>query len=816
MGSPQSKAPAETPNNLPIRLTSFVGRREELRHARRLLHDGRLLTLTGAAGAGKSRLAIRLSETLLGEFAGGVWLVELGTLDRPDLIAPTIATQILGVPTLTGPDLVQELSGLLDRSAILLVLDNCEHLLEACAGLADRLLDGAPRLKLLITSREPLGIAGETIYTVPPLSLPNKGRDIGLPSRSDAVVLFVDRLRAHKPDFALTERNAGSVHEICRRLDGLPLALELAAAHARHLSLPDLEAQLERSSLRGAPERLADSRHPSLIHALDRSYEVLTEAERDLFLRLSVCVGGFDLDAAEALGKRPADPPLQSELVWRLVDRSLLTVAEGARGRSRYRMLEPLRQYALERLATSGGLAVAEERQARHYARVVETAAEEISASGQATWLDRLEEEHPNIRAALEWSCGHEPELALEVAAGLWFFWSIRGHNAEWMRWLQRALALGDGTGCLRGWGLAALAWLIVRGAKDLVRPDALAPAEEALVLAAACDDGALRVRALLALAHANLSVDRERGIDIFATSVAAAREQRQPALLAEALAEEATARLMGGQREGATLLATEALALARELGNQHLITSSATVLARDATYQGRPEAERTWAEALASSRELGDSERIRFCLGWVAVLAAGRRDFEAAVAALESDVDVTRAMGSVDGEIQLLDDAAIVAFHADQPAWSLRLAAGARARKESSWVESPYWAMRMAEVVAGSRNKLPVAEADKAWAEGGTLTLEAGMTAAEAMLREVDRLRVSRRHKKGALSSREVEVARLIGLGFTSRELATRLFISERTAEGHVQHILNKLGLVNRSQIAAWVTENRPAASPV
>ena len=218
----------------------------------------------------------------------------------------------------------------------------------------------------------------------------------------------------------------------------------------------------------------------------------------------------------------------------------------------------------------------------------------------------------------------------------------------------------------------------------------------------------------------------------------------------------------------------------------------------------------------IQSRRELGDSERIRFCLGWVAVLAAGRRDFEAAVAALESDVDVTRAMGSVDGEIQLLDDAAIVAFHADQPAWSLRLAAGARARKESSWVESPYWAMRMAEVVAGSRNKLPVAEADKAWAEGGTLTLEAGMTAAEAMLREVDRLRVSRRHKKGALSSREVEVARLIGLGFTSRELATRLFISERTAEGHVQHILNKLGLVNRSQIAAWVTENRPAASPV
>ncbi len=431
-------------HNLPHQLTSFIGRRHELGVLRTLQTRSRLVTLTGVGGAGKSRLALELAHRCLDEQPNGAWLVELGPVSEPDQVVGAVATT-LGIRETPPRPLLDSVVATLSQRRLLVVLDNCEHVLATAAQLAEALLLAAPGLIVLATSREPLGLAGEQVFRVPSLSLP----DPGAPSaeaagRAEAVQLFVDRALRHDPGFVLDEANAAAVASICRRLDGIPLALELAAARLRSLSVAEVEARLDdRFQLLTGGSRTAMPRQQTLRALIDWSYELLGADERDLLNRLSVFAGGWTLDAAEAVCARAKVPRPFLDLLASLVDKSLVQ-ADAAGTGLRYRLLETVRQYALERLVKGGAAEVRATRRAHaeFFLALAEESAPHLHRPEQTEWLNRLEAEHDNIRAALA-NLGADPgagELLLRLAGALRHFWVIRGHRAEAEETLAAAL----------------------------------------------------------------------------------------------------------------------------------------------------------------------------------------------------------------------------------------------------------------------------------------------------------------------------------------------------------------------------------------
>src|SRR5262245_39588833 len=404
------------PNNLPLQLTSFVGREREVAEVAGMLAAHRLITLTGVGGTGKTRLALQVAADALLAFSDGVWLVALDALRDPGLAPQAVALSI-GVREERERPLLATLTDALKPKRLLLLLDNCEHLLDACARLADALLRACPHLTIVATSREALGIAGETVWRVPSLALPAVFAGQPLPpvetlTRYEAVALFVDRAQAVQPRFALTRESAPAVVSVCALLDGIPLALELAAARVRALSVDQLLARLtDRFRLLTGGSRTALERHQTLRAAVDWSHALLTAPERVLFRRLAVFAGGWTLEAAEAVGPAPDGPAggLAREdvldLLTRLVDQSLVDVvaeAPGA-GPARYRLLETLRQYAQHKLVEAEEVAAVRGRHAAHYLALAEQAQPALHGPEQLVWLDRLEEEHANLRGALAW-----------------------------------------------------------------------------------------------------------------------------------------------------------------------------------------------------------------------------------------------------------------------------------------------------------------------------------------------------------------------------------------------------------------------------
>src|ERR671917_1439263 len=437
---PASRAPVHPPHKLPSELSSFVGREEELAEVKRLLVNDRLLTLTGSGGCGKTRLALAVARELLEGFEDGVWLVELASLADPSLV-PQVVASTLGVREQPGRSLTETLSDYLSSKKMLLVLDNCEHLIEGCAELAEALLRSCPELRVLATSREALGITGEVAWPVPSLSLPDVRRlpDIeSLPSYESAR-LFVERAAAVKPTFALTEQNASSVAHICYRLDGIPLAIELAAARTKVLSVEEIAARLGDSfRLLAAGSRTAMPRQRTLHATMDWSHQLLSQKERVLFRRLSVFAGGFTLEAAESIC---AGEELQRnevlDLLSHLVDKSLVIMWEDRTG-TRYRLLETIRQYGKERLEEVGEAAHVRERHAGCYLAVAEEAEPELKGERQVTWLEPLETEHENLRVTMAWLLGRgESEEAARLGWALWLFWGIRTHLGEGRRAME-------------------------------------------------------------------------------------------------------------------------------------------------------------------------------------------------------------------------------------------------------------------------------------------------------------------------------------------------------------------------------------------
>jgi predicted ATPase/class 3 adenylate cyclase/DNA-binding CsgD family transcriptional regulator len=542
---------------LPAQLTSFVGRDAELAQVQELLGENRLLTLTGAGGAGKTRLAIQLAAQLSGEFGDGVWYVDLAPITDPELVPLTVA-RAFGLPDQPGRSTMDTLTRFIADRQMLVVLDNCEHLLDASAALVVALLEGCPGLRLLTTSREPIGVAGEVSWRVPSLSLTD-----------EAIELFTDRARRARHDFAATDDNAAVVAEICARLDGLPLAIELAAARVRALSLSEiLESLHDRFRLLTGGARTAVRRQQTLRASVDWSHALLTEPERVLFRRLAVFLGGFDLDAAQAVaGSGEVERYQVLDQLSLLVDKSLV-VADDSRGRTRYRLLETVRQYAQEKLGESGEADAVRSRH-RDYFTSLAAAVDAPAGGDYEQCLDQAEIEIDNLRAAFSWSRENsDTALALTLASSLQPLWQARGRLREGRAWFDAVLTRevardAEVAAAIRARALADKAGIdLMFGA-----PDSAEQAQQAATLAREVDDPAVLARALTACGY-TAAYNAELAGEYFAEAAELARESGDRWSLTQILAWQANSAIAAGDPIAARVAAEEGRDLADAIGD--------------------------------------------------------------------------------------------------------------------------------------------------------------------------------------------------------------------------------------------------------
>jgi predicted ATPase/class 3 adenylate cyclase/DNA-binding NarL/FixJ family response regulator len=540
---------------IPIALTSFVGRQAELTQIHELLSGNRLVTLTGAGGAGKTRLAIQIAGRLSGEFGDGVWYVDLAPITDPELVPVTVA-RALGLPDQPGRSTMDTLTRFLADRQVLVVLDNCEHLLDASAALVDALLATAARLTLLTTSREPIGVAGEVSWRVPSLSLAD-----------EAIDLFTDRARRARPEFAISDDNAPVVAEICTRLDGLPLAIELAAARVRALSLAEILGSLhDRFRLLTGGARTAVRRQQTLRASVDWSHALLTEPERVLFRRLAVFYGGFDLDAAQTVaGGGEVERYQVLDQLTLLLDKSLV-VADDSGGRTRYRLLETVRQYAQEKLGESGEADAVRGCHRDHYTSLA-AVLDAPAGRDYEQCLEQTNIEIDNLRAAFGWSQENSDiELALTLASSLQPLWLARGRIREGQAWFDVTLADLDGvTAAVRARALADKAVLDTY----LGATDGLDQAEQAVAIARDVDEPALLARTLTAHGFtAGLSHHDKVARGCFAEAIGLARAVDDQWRLSQILAEQARGAHVAGDPPGIRAAAEEGRGLADAIGD--------------------------------------------------------------------------------------------------------------------------------------------------------------------------------------------------------------------------------------------------------
>ena len=543
---------------LPVQLTSFVGRDEQLTQVRELLTQNRLVTLTGAGGAGKTRLAIQIAGQLSGEFGDGVWYVDLAPITDPELV-PITAARAFGLPDQPGRSTMDTLTRFIADRQMLMVLDNCEHLLDASAALINALLAAAAGLTLLTTSREPIGVAGEVSWRVPSLSLAD-----------EALELFTDRARRARPDFTLTADNTTTVGEICRRLDGLPLAIELAAARVRALSLAEiLDSLHDRFRLLTGGARTAVRRQQTLRASVDWSHALLTEPERVLFRRLAAFLGGFDLDAGQAVaGGGDVQRYQVLDQLSLLVDKSLV-VADDSRGRTRYRLLETVRQYALEKLGESGEADAVRTRHRDYYTSLA-ASVDAPAGTDYEQHIEQAETEIDNLRAAFEWSRENsDVELALVLASSLQPLWQARGRFLEGWAWFDAVLTRevaqdAEVAAAVRSRALADTALLcLFFGAADSVDR-----AQQALALARDIDDPAVLARALTSCGI-TAAYNAELAGVYFAEAIGLVRELHDGWRLSQILAQQTLAAIAEGDPIATRAAAEEGRDLADAIGDR-------------------------------------------------------------------------------------------------------------------------------------------------------------------------------------------------------------------------------------------------------
>lgn len=644
-------------HNLPRELTTFVGRQPELRHLHELMESSPLVTVTGPSGMGKTRLVVHASGQRLESYPDGVWLVELGnvapTRDPAAVVAAVGA--VLDVRDEPGRSRTEAVAARLRSSTALLILDNCEHVVEATGAVATELLDACPRLSIVATSQQPLRVAGEQVCPLGPLTLPGPGQS---GAASDAVALFHARAKAASPNFVVTPEGAIAVTEICARLDGIPLAIELAAARTAVLSPTEIAEHLdERFSLLARTGSARTTRHQTLQSALDWSYDLLPPPEKALLRRLSVFVGGASLREVREVctgdlgitGRKRVDVPAEGvvDLLASLVSKSLV-VADTTRARARYRLLETIRAYARQQLERCGESEVVEERHAEWFVGFAERGWHQVVVADQKGGAESLEIEHDNLRAALSWLLNHDRgAVALRVGAALTPFWKTRGHFRDGREWLERALEVGGDAAppALRAralWGVGLLA--MMQGDLD----PATAALEQSLEVARAHGHDRPAMEALNLLAFiAVFARDPVTALPLLEEAVALARTQSDQSSLVTCLALYGRAHLFSGDTASAQRVFEECLERGRVTGDgsdtEGLIGLGWVALSRGDHDTARD----LFAEALPTVRDVGDRFETALLLSFIGELAWFDGDYARARDVLEEGLELARTMGA-------------------------------------------------------------------------------------------------------------------------------------------------------------------------
>jgi predicted ATPase/DNA-binding CsgD family transcriptional regulator len=784
-------------SRLPVPLTRLVGREREIPEACALLVEPhvRLLTLTGPGGVGKTRLAIAVAGAVAGKFADGISFVSLAALRDHTLVVPTVVAALELTEGSREP-IDRLLEHFAERDA-LLVIDNFEQVLDA-APLVGTLLEGCPGLTITVTSRAPLRLAGEHEYLVQPMHVPDVDQlpKLDQLEQVEAVALFVQRAREARADFRLTDENAQPVAEICRQLDGLPLAIELAAARVKLLSPHDLAARLDRRlSLLTAGRHNVPDRQQTMRDTIAWSYALLAPDEQRLFRQLAIFAGGWTLETAEAVCDTDLDPLAG---LAALVDHNLVHRGDDAGGATRYGMLETIREFGLEQLDASVERDLTRRRHQAFFVALAERSAREIHGPRQKAWLDQLEAEHNNLRAALQYALDHDPVSALRLAGALYRFWFSHGHLIEGVQWLRSALARSaDHADGARATALAAAGGLL----RELGEFDpAVRHLDEAISSYRALGDPAGLVFALFQLA----SVWMYQG-----------ESARARPLLENGLG---LARQIGDRTGEALHLGTlafmdadlprceQSLALRRELGEPRAIAMALGHLGNTALLAGDyARADAALREGLALARQIEDRWTIWFLLGIFGFVVLDQGD---AVLARESFVEVLDLDRSLFGhhrsDVDSIEGLAGVALLSGLPDRAARLLGAAEALREQRNTRGLNPRARANEpTIDRMRERLRRAELRQAWSAGRALSPDEALALARAPLP------APAGGHAGGLSSRELEVLRLLADGKSNQEIAAALFISPNTVAHHVTSILNKLGLESRAAAAAYAVRH-------
>ena len=703
-------------HNLPAQLTRFIGREKETTEVQRLLATTRLLTLTGSGGAGKTRLALEVGASLVGAayalalvrgFADGVWLAELAPITDPAL-APDIVARAMGLHPTNRPALAV-LTDYLRERELLIILDNCEHLIQACAELAEALLRACPRLRILATSREPLNITGEVTWRVP--SLP----------ADEAMQLFAERAQAARPDFTLSEQNIPIVAHICERLDGMPLAVELAAARVRAFSIQQIAARLDdRFHLLTGGSRVALPRQQTLRAAIDWSYNLLSDDERCLLRRLSVFAGGWTLQDAEWL----CSGSESSEWLAQLVNKSLVVVEESRSG-TRYRLLETIRQYAHERLEETGEGEPTRQGHLQVFTNLAQAAGLHLGGPAQVQWLDRLEPELDNLRAALAWVARRADTQAAErLIDGIWWFWFLRAHLAEGIRWIGDLLLADHVTdAATRVKANTWMGWLgIHKGNVSQSRGWLSAAAEQVRPLSDA------RLLLLVLCGQGLIVPDYAEAVRLLNEALEIAQRCGWQLEQARAMWALGTRMRRQGDPQHATQLLTQGLALAREVGDRYLCAQILLKLGlRALDRQDYVPARALLEESVTLARELGAEVGIADSLIELGVLGVRQCDFDLARPAIQECITAYGRAGNIQRLAQCMSMAAGIADALGRIGPAARLLAAAAAARADTPRRMEYNSTLYEEydrLLPWVRAELDPDAFEAAWAEGQRLTL--------------------------------------------------------------------------------------------
>jgi predicted ATPase/DNA-binding CsgD family transcriptional regulator len=757
--------------NLPVELTSFVGRKRELKEAKRLLSAARLLTLTGTGGVGKTRLALRVATESRRAFPDGVWLVELAELRDPRLLANTVAT-VLGLRDTADP--VDGLAEFLRDRQLLLVLDNCEHLADECAALITTLLAAACQVRVLATCRHLLRAEDEHVLRVEPMTVPPDGNASteGRPTKgarpSDAVALFVERAAAVRPGAEFTSRDLAVVKQICARLEGIPLALELAAVRLRVLSLDQLLQRLtDRFTLLTTGPRTLPVRQRTLEATIDWSHDLCSPDEQRLWTQLSVFPGGFDLDAAEHVGDVHDGSVL--DVLTGLVDKSVLSRQKGTSGKQAwYRMLETVREYATARLGVEGGEQDVRARQIEYYMALAQRYQQEGFGPRQLEWVGQLRREHANLRTVLDHCVSHPARAsqALDIAASLCNFWYVSGLVHEGHQYLRQGLDLYPDHTTVRGKALFAASFLAIQtGAVDTARdmlPELAALAEE-------LDDQQLRA------GHTD-----SMGMATF----------------------------FAGDLPAAAALLERALAGYRAAGDTQMVFNTLVLLAAVHFFLDTPRGATAAAEAL----ELTEQHQARWSRGY-AMWAVAVHHWRTG--------EHTNAVTLLHQAIALrLADHALLAFLLEALTWCHSAATDHERAARLLGCTTTVWHLAGARIGGTSPYQAVNQQcAEQVRAALGTDAFKAAFTAGAAMgldetisyaLDEKPTNTAALTSNPAGLTRREQEIAELVAQGMSNKDIAARLVIGHRTVETHVENILAKLGFTTRTQVAPWLAEQK------